>query len=151
MSTIDEIQQLSDGKFHSLGDDLLRRLEQRYRRLRTHGLNARGESIKGQPDSYVGDTAATASIAVCYTVQRASWWNKVIADVRAAVVASHLATNTSETVRMLALLGRFGQQADHELAAAYVNHADDLVANVACEVMLRLSDPLLIPNRWRTI
>jgi hypothetical protein len=56
------------------------------------------------------------------------------------------ATSTSEIVRMLALLGRFGQQVDHELALPYLNHADDLVANVACEVMLRLSDPLLIPN-----
>lgn len=92
MGTLSEIQQLSDGKFHSLGDELLRRLEPRYRRLRTHGLNARGESIKGQPDSYVGDTAATASIAVCYTVQRAGWWNKVVDDVRDAVAASPLAT-----------------------------------------------------------
>jgi hypothetical protein len=62
-----------------------------------------------------------------------------------------LATSTSETVRMLALLGRFGQQTDHELAVPYLNHADDLVANVACEIMLRLSDPLLVPNRWRTM
>lgn len=92
MSTLEEIQQLSDGKFHALGDDLLRRLEPRYRRLRTHGLNARGESIKGQPDSYVGDTAATASIAFCYTVQRAGWWNKVVEDVREAVAASPSAT-----------------------------------------------------------
>ena len=61
MGTLDEIQRLSDGQFHLLGDDLLRRLETRYRRLRTHGLNDRGESIKGQPDSYVGDTAATCS------------------------------------------------------------------------------------------
>lgn len=92
MGTLDEIQRLSDGQFHLLGDDLLRRLEPRYRRLRTHGLNDRGESIKGQPDSYVGDTAATCSVAVCYTVQRAGWWNKVVDDVREAVAASPLAT-----------------------------------------------------------
>ncbi|MCO6457037.1 MAG: hypothetical protein J5I93_17205 [Pirellulaceae bacterium] len=92
MGTLDEIQRLSDGNFHLLGDDLLRRLEPRYRRLRTHGLNDRSESIKGQPDSYVGDTAATASVAVCYTVQRASWWNKVVDDVRDALAASPLAT-----------------------------------------------------------
>ena len=88
MGTIDKLQQLSDGEFHQLGDDLLRRLEPRYRRLRTHGVNDRGESIKGQPDSYVGDTAATCSIAVCYTVQRKRWWEKAIADVREAVAAS---------------------------------------------------------------
>jgi hypothetical protein len=92
MGTLDEIQRLSDGKFHLLGDDLLRRLETRYRRLRTHGLNDRGESIKGQPDSYVGDTAATCSVAVCYTVQRFGWWNKVVEDVREAVAASPMAT-----------------------------------------------------------
>jgi hypothetical protein len=32
-------------------------LEVRYGGLRTHGLNEKGESIKGQPDSYVGNTA----------------------------------------------------------------------------------------------
>ncbi len=88
MGTIDEIQQLSDGKFHRLGDDLLRRIDPRYRRLRTHGLNERGESIKGQPDSYVGDTAATCVVAVCYTVQRSAWWNKIVDDVREAIAAS---------------------------------------------------------------
>jgi hypothetical protein len=91
MSTHDEIRRLADGSFHSLGDDLLRRLSPRYRRLRKHGLNACGESIKGQPDSYVGETASTASIAVCYTVQKSGWWKKVVQDVRAAVVASPLA------------------------------------------------------------
>ncbi len=88
MSTLDELQRLSDGKFHMLGDDLLRRVEPRYRRLRTHGLNDRGESIKGQPDSYVGETATTCSVAVCYTVQRSRWWKKVVEDVREAVASS---------------------------------------------------------------
>lgn len=88
MSTQDEIKKLSDGHFHRLGDDLLRRLDPRYRRLRTHGLNDRGESIKGQPDSYVGDTAATCSVAVCYTVQRNRWWDKLVDDVGEAVAAS---------------------------------------------------------------
>ena len=88
MSTLDKLQTLSDGAFHKLGDDLLRRIEPRYRRLRSHGLNARGESIKGQPDSYVGDTARTCTIAFCYTVQRSGWWNKVVKDVRQVVAAS---------------------------------------------------------------
>ena len=61
------------------------------------------------------------------------------------------ATTTSETLRMLALLGRFGEQADAELASRFVDHADDLVANVACEAMLRLSDPLLVSDRWREL
>jgi hypothetical protein len=88
MATLDAIQGLSDGEFHGLGDDLLRRLEPRYHHLRTHGLNTLGESIVGQPDSYVGQTANSCSIAVCYTVQRKGWWNKVVGDVKEAVAAS---------------------------------------------------------------
>ena len=88
MTTLDEVQRLSDGEFHRLGDDLLRRIDPRYRRLRTHGLNDRCESIIGQPDSYVGETAATCSVAVCYNVQRTGWWRKLVQDVREAVAAS---------------------------------------------------------------
>ena len=88
MSTLSELQRLSDGQFHRLGDDLLPRLESRHRQLRTHGLNERGESIIGQPDSYVGATANSCSIAVCYTIQRKGWWNKVVDDVKGAVAAS---------------------------------------------------------------
>jgi hypothetical protein len=59
------------------------------------------------------------------------------------------ATTTSETLRMLALLGRFGQPVDATLASRYQDHHDDLVANVAYEAMLKLSDPMLVPDRWR--
>lgn len=92
MGTLDAIKQLPDGKFHLLGDDLLRRLDSRYRRLRTHGVNDRGESIKGQPDSYVGDTADTSCVAVCYTVQRSGWWRKIVEDIQEAVDACPMAT-----------------------------------------------------------
>jgi hypothetical protein len=85
MSTLAELQQLDDGLFHRLCDDLLPRLEARYSRLRTHGLNDKGESIKGQPDSYVGDTAETCRIAFAYSVQRAGWWNKLITDVQEVI------------------------------------------------------------------
>lgn len=88
MLTLDELQKLDDGQFHRLCDDLLQRLEPRYRRLRTHGLNPRGESIKGQPDSYVGETANTYQIAFCYSVQRTGWWNKIADDVKETVAAS---------------------------------------------------------------
>jgi hypothetical protein len=57
-------------------------------RLRTHGLNDQNESIVGQPDSYVGDSANTCRIAFCYTVQEKSWWLKVVGDVKEAVAAS---------------------------------------------------------------
>jgi HEAT repeats len=59
------------------------------------------------------------------------------------------ATTASETLRMLALLGRFGEKVDAELASRFQDHPDDLVANVACEAMLRLSDSMLVPDRWR--
>jgi hypothetical protein len=88
MTTIEKLQQLSDGEFHSLCDDLFRRLESRYRRLRTHGLNPEGVSVKGQPDSYVGDTAGTCTIAFQYSIKKQGWWNKIIDDVRDAVKLS---------------------------------------------------------------
>src|SRR5436305_9612023 len=88
MPTLDELQKLSDGQFHQLCGALLGLIEPRYRRLRSHGINPQGVSIKGQPDSYVGETANTCTIAFCYTVQRAGWWNKVVDDVKEAVAAS---------------------------------------------------------------
>ena len=100
MLTLDAVQRLSDSAFHQLGDDLLRRVEPRYRRLRTHGVNKEGKSIKGQPDSYVGETANTCTIAVSYTVQRSGWWNKVVKDVREAVTVS---PNVTEIVAVLPL------------------------------------------------
>lgn len=88
MTTLETLQELFDGEFHSLCDDLFRRLEPRYRRLRPHGINVKGVSIRGQPDSYVGETANTCIIAFQYSVQRRSWWTKIAADVRDAVKAS---------------------------------------------------------------
>jgi hypothetical protein len=88
MTTFEALKNLDDSEFHSLGDALLRRLEHRYRRLRTHGLNERGESIKGQPDSYVGETAQACEIAFTYSVQRKGWWTKIVEDVKDVVRAS---------------------------------------------------------------
>jgi hypothetical protein len=88
MSTLEELQRLPDGKFHRLCDDLLRLQEARYRRLRAHGINDRDESIVGQPDSYVGDSASTCRIAFCYSVKREGWWSKVSEDVKEAMAAS---------------------------------------------------------------
>jgi hypothetical protein len=88
MPTLDELQKLDDSQFHQLCDDLLVRLEARYRRLRTRGVNPQGVSIKGQPDSYVGETATTCRIAFQYSVQQARWWRKLVEDVQAAVAAS---------------------------------------------------------------
>lgn len=88
MSTLSSLQHLSDGEFHRLGDHLLRRIDARYRSLRSYGINERGRSIKGQPDSYVGDSPGHCTIAVQYTVQRANWWSKVVDDVKEAVEAS---------------------------------------------------------------
>lgn len=88
MPTFDQLGTLDDSHFHALCDDLFRRVEPRYQRLRTHGLNEDGVSIRGQPDAYVGETAETCSIAFQYSVDRDDWWNKIIADVEEAVRAS---------------------------------------------------------------
>ncbi len=98
MSTLHKVQRMSDGCFHRLCDDIIRRLGPKYARLRTYGLNEDGESIVGQPDSYVGDSAATCRIAVCYTVQKRSWWTKLVEDVKEAVDAS---PNVEEVVAAL--------------------------------------------------
>ena len=72
-----------------------------------------------------------------------------------AAVSRHLrlrlaaSPTATEAARLLALLGRFGERVDADLAARFLDHPDDLVSNVACETMLRLSDPLLVPDHWR--
>ena len=60
MPTLDELQKLRDGPFHLLCDDLLRRLEARYHRLRTHGINSKGVSIKGQSKVSYEESAVAA-------------------------------------------------------------------------------------------
>ena len=62
--SVDLLQELDDGDFHGLCDDLLRRVESRYRLLTPHGRNERGQSIRGQPDSYVGNTGGTGDKVV---------------------------------------------------------------------------------------
>jgi HEAT repeat protein len=88
MTTLEKLQTLDDGQFHQLADAILRRVALRYHDLRTHGINDRGISIKGQPDSYVGNSARSCTIAFCYTVESGSWWNKVCDDVSSALKAS---------------------------------------------------------------
>jgi hypothetical protein len=61
------------------------------------------------------------------------------------------ATTNSEIVRTLSLLGRCGRPGDAQLTRKFQDHSNDLVANVACETTLRLSDPLLIPDHWREL
>src|SRR5581483_5940563 len=90
MTTLDKLQQLNDAQFHRLADAILRRLEPRYHLLRPHGVNSTGQSIKGQPDSYVGTSARACTIAFCYTTVKARWWDKVVADIREAISTSPL-------------------------------------------------------------
>ncbi len=92
MTTLDEIQQLSDGAFHRLCDEVLARFDPRYRRIRPHGVNPSGDSIKGQPDSFVGPTVEAAEIAFCYTTETSRWWNKLTRDVEVARQACPAAT-----------------------------------------------------------
>lgn len=99
MTTQGAIAELNDSTFHLLGDELLRRLEPRYRSLRTHGVNEHGDAIRGQPDSYVGDSAQSCLIAICYTVQESGWWRKVLSDVKEVRSAC---TNVTEIVVVVA-------------------------------------------------
>ena len=46
-----------------------------------HGINQRGQSIIGQPDSYVGISANSCSIAFEYSTQKEGWKRKLIEDV----------------------------------------------------------------------
>lgn len=84
ISTLEELQTLKDAEFHALADEILPRISPNYHPLVPFGRNEKGDSIIGQPDSYVGDTAKTCRIAVQYTVQEKSWWTKVIEDVEEA-------------------------------------------------------------------
>lgn len=61
------------------------------------------------------------------------------------------ATDKTTTVRLLALLGRFGDSRDADLILPLLDDEDDFVANVACESLLRLTDPMLVPERWREL
>ena len=88
MTTFEKLQSLDDGQFHQLADAILKRVESRYRDLRTHGVNDQGISIKGQPDSYVGNSARTCLIAFCYNTDSGDWWNKICDDVALALQTS---------------------------------------------------------------
>lgn len=88
MTTLEKLQRLDDGQFHQLADAVLKRVEPRYSDLRTHGVNDKGVSIKGQPDSYVGNSARSCTLAFCYTVETKNWWSKVCEDVAAALKVS---------------------------------------------------------------
>jgi len=57
----------------------------------------------------------------------------------------------SQVVCLLALLGRFGNCSDKGLILEFLDHPDDFVANVACESLLRLTDPMLVPDSWREL
>ncbi len=87
-STLEALQRLDDGAFHRLCDALIRRWDVRYRDLQPHGINDRDQSIRGQPDSFVGNTASDCSIAACYSTERGRGWaRKTIDDVGEAIKA----------------------------------------------------------------
>lgn len=90
-STLEKLQELKDAKFHALGDEILPSIESRYHPIVPYGRNKSGDSIIGQPDSYVGNSAKECSIAIQYTVEKQSWWLKAINDVKEARKACPLA------------------------------------------------------------
>lgn len=80
--TLEALKGVDDGTFHRLCDALIRRWNGRYRDLQPHGINDWDQSIRGQPDSFVGNTAGDCSIAACYsTERRRGWARKAIKDV----------------------------------------------------------------------
>lgn len=92
ISTLTKLQQLKDAEFHSLCDELIPRVFSRCFPVTPYGRNSQGDSVRGQPDSYVGDTAKHCRIAIQYTVQSKSWWTKLISDVKEARAACPSAT-----------------------------------------------------------
>ncbi|NQV25819.1 MAG: hypothetical protein HQ518_15785 [Rhodopirellula sp.] len=85
--TFYKLQQLKGTEFHALCDSLLPRIDAAYFGITPHGRNERGDSIQGQPDSYVGDSPATCRIAIQCTTERESWWTKAVKDVADARAA----------------------------------------------------------------
>lgn len=84
ISTLEKLQELKDAEFHALGDEILPRILPKYYPIVPYGRNQKGDSIIGQPDSYIGETVETCTIAIQYTVQKRSWWSKAIEDVKDA-------------------------------------------------------------------
>lgn len=91
MSTLEALQRLDDAKFHLLCDELIPRINAHYFPLTPHGISSSGASIKGQPDSFVGESIASAKVAVAYSTQKNRWWAKLLDDVRKAMGACPVA------------------------------------------------------------
>jgi len=81
-ATFDELQRLDQGKMQALGDELLPGIFPALVGLKPHGLNAEGKTIKGVPDSFVGETPAKARAAVEYTTQASRLDQKLLSDFR---------------------------------------------------------------------
>jgi hypothetical protein len=91
MSTLEALQRLDDAKFHRLCDELIPRINARYFPLTPHGVSPTGSSIKGQPDSFVGESIEAANVAIAYSTQKSRWWTKLLDDVKKAKDASPVA------------------------------------------------------------
>lgn len=61
------------------------------------------------------------------------------------------ARSVSEQVRLVYLLGRFGTQDDEAAIRPHLESQESLLANVACEAILNLTDPALVPERWASL
>ncbi len=78
--TFEALQQLEQGEFQELGDELLAWAFFELRQLRPYGLTSGGKTRKGVPDSYVGPTPREATIAVEYTTQATNTVAKLESD-----------------------------------------------------------------------
>src|SRR5258707_289467 len=68
-ATFEALQNLEQGKFQQLGDELLPWLFSQLAHLRPYGLTAEGKTRPGVPDSCVGPRPTEAVSAVEYTTQ----------------------------------------------------------------------------------
>jgi HEAT repeat protein len=69
-----------------------------------------------------------------------------VADVvRKALCETPASTTRAELIR---LLGFFGAPSDVELITREVESADSVLANAADEAVLRVTDPLRLPDNW---
>jgi hypothetical protein len=78
--TFDALQNLEQGEFQELGDELLPWLFPELRYLKPHGLSREGKTRRGVPDSYVGPSPREATIAVEYTTQQVGTAGKFEGD-----------------------------------------------------------------------
>jgi hypothetical protein len=79
-ATFHQLQRLTSEKFHELGDLLLPSIVPGLIGLKQNGLNPEGKTRKGIPDSFVGSSPRTCSVAIEYSTQDEGMASKLASD-----------------------------------------------------------------------